>query len=74
MTDRERALDPRVLAVLDLARGLLTDLDLDVVLGRVLESARELSRARYAALGVTNEARTELERQGMRSGSSPRHD
>lgn len=62
MTDRERALDPRVLLVLDLARGLLADLDLDVVLGRVLESARELSGARYAALGVTNEARTELDR------------
>lgn len=62
VTDRERALDPRVLLVLDLARGLLADLDLDVVLGRVLESARELSGARYAALGVTNEARTELDR------------
>lgn len=62
MADRERALDPRLLGVLDLARGLLTDLDLDVVLGRVLESARELSGARYAALGVTDEARTELDR------------
>jgi signal transduction histidine kinase len=62
VADRERALDPRLLGVLDLARGLLTDLDLDVVLGRVLESARELSGARYAALGVTDVARTELER------------
>jgi signal transduction histidine kinase len=62
VADRERALDPRLLGVLDLARGLLTDLDLDVVLGRVLESARELSGARYAALGVTDDARTELDR------------
>jgi signal transduction histidine kinase len=62
VTDRERTLDPRVRLVLDLARGLLADLDLDVVLGRVLEAARELSGARYAALGVTNEARTELDR------------
>src|ERR1700729_3749614 len=62
VADRERGLDPRLLGVLDLARGLLTDLDLDVVLGRVLESARELSGARYAALGVTDDARTELDR------------
>jgi signal transduction histidine kinase len=62
VADRKRALDPRLLGVLDLARGLLTNLDLDVVLGRVLESARELSGARYAALGVTDDARTELER------------
>jgi signal transduction histidine kinase len=62
VTDPERPLDPRVLEIIDLARGLLADLDLDAVLGRVLASARELSGAKYAALGVTNEARTELER------------
>lgn len=45
-----------------LAKDLLSDLDLDAVLNRVLESAAALSGARYAALGVTNEARTELER------------
>jgi signal transduction histidine kinase len=32
------------------------------VLGRVLDAARELTGARYAALGVMNERRTELER------------
>ncbi|MGP0103147.1 MAG: GAF domain-containing protein [Solirubrobacteraceae bacterium] len=41
---------------------MLADLDLDQVLDRVLESAQELTEARYAALGVLNESRTELAR------------
>lgn len=41
---------------------MLADLDLDQVLDRVLESAQELTEARYAALGVLNETRTELSR------------
>jgi signal transduction histidine kinase len=45
-----------------LARGVLSELDLEVVLRRLLESARQLSGARYAALGVTDESRTGLER------------
>jgi signal transduction histidine kinase len=45
-----------------LARDVLSELDLELVLRRVLESARELSGARYAALGVTDDSRTELER------------
>ncbi len=44
------------------ARGVLSELDLEVVLRRLVETARELSGARYAALGVTDESRTELER------------
>ena len=55
-------LDPAVRAVLDVARGVLADLDLEAVLARVLDSARELSGARYAALGVLDESRRELER------------
>jgi len=39
---------------------VLAELDLDHVLDRVLESAQELTEARYAALGVLNESRTEL--------------
>ena len=38
------------------------ELDVEVVLSRVLQSARELTSARYAALGVLNDSRTELER------------
>jgi len=48
--------------ILDVARGVLSELDLDEVLDRVLQSAQELTDARYAALGVLNESRTELVR------------
>ncbi|MDE3129820.1 MAG: GAF domain-containing sensor histidine kinase [Acidobacteriota bacterium] len=49
-------------AVLDVAEGVLAELDVEVVLGRVLEAARELTAARYAAVGVLDETRSELER------------
>lgn len=47
---------------MELACGALSDVDLDVVLERVVEAAREVSGARYAALGVLDESRIELER------------
>ena len=53
--------------LLDVGRELVTELDLDVVLERVLETARETTGARYAALGILNEQRTELE-QFLTSG------
>ena len=40
----------------------MSDLDEAVVLDRVLQTARELTGARYAALGVLNEDRSELAR------------
>ena len=40
----------------------MSDLDVDVVLERVLEAACELTGARYAAIGVLDRARGELER------------
>jgi signal transduction histidine kinase len=55
-------MDQTVRGVLDVARSVLSELDVDVVLGRVLQSARELTGARYAALGVLDGSRTELER------------
>ncbi len=55
-------MDAPTQAVLDVARGVLAELDLDVVLDRVLEAAQALTEARYAALGVLNEPRTELAR------------
>lgn len=55
-------MDGATQAVLDVARGVLAELDLDVVLNRVLESAQTLTEARYAALGVLNESKTELAR------------
>ena len=48
--------------VLDVARGVLEDLDVERVLARVLAAARDVTEARYAALGVLDEARTGLAR------------
>jgi len=62
VADRERGTAPGVLGVLDVACGLLSDLDVDVVLERVLEAARELTGARYAALGVLDRSRRQLDR------------
>ena len=55
-------LDPAVRAALDLARDVLAELDLELVLARLVTSARELSSAKYAALGVLDESRQELSR------------
>src|SRR3954454_8178074 len=57
------ALDDRRLArLLDAGRALVAHLDLEVVLDELLDVARELTGARYAALGVLDERRRELER------------
>jgi signal transduction histidine kinase len=53
--------------LLDVGRELVTELDLGAVLERVLQTAREITEARYAALGILNEQRTELE-QFLTSG------
>ena len=49
----------RLLAV---GRALVSELDLESVLDQVLETARELTSARYAALGILDERKVELER------------
>jgi signal transduction histidine kinase len=49
-------------AIVEMARAVLSELDLEVVLHRVLESARELTGARYGALGVLDERKQRLER------------
>jgi signal transduction histidine kinase len=54
--------DPRNRRLLDVGRALTSELDQAVVLNRVLETAREITGARYAALGILNERQTELER------------
>jgi signal transduction histidine kinase len=53
--------------LLEVGRTLVTELDLSVLLDRVLETAREVTGARYAALGILNDRRTELE-QFLTSG------
>ena len=54
--------DARLHRLLEVGRSLVSELDLDEVLRRVLDVARELTGARYAALGVLDDARTGLER------------
>jgi len=48
--------------VFTVARSVLEQLDLEVVLVRVLEAARDLTGARYAALGVLDASRHHLSR------------
>jgi signal transduction histidine kinase len=57
------SLDERRLArLIDVGRSLLSELDLDVVLDRVLDTAADLTGARYAALGILDDERRELAR------------
>ena len=58
MAEREQ----RLRLLLDVGRSLVSELELDVVLERVLEAGRELTGARYAAIGVLDEHRKALER------------
>src|SRR5579875_990791 len=57
--------------VLALARSVFEELAVEQVLERVLEAARELTGARYAALGVLDPSRTRLE-QFITSGIDER--
>jgi two-component system, NarL family, sensor histidine kinase DevS len=57
------SLDPQRLArLLEVGRSLLSELDIDVVLDRVLETAADLTGARYAALGILDDDRHSLSR------------
>ena len=48
--------------VLDLGRSLVSELRIEPVLGHVIDAARELTGARYAALGILDSDGYELER------------
>ena len=61
--------------LLDVGRSLLSELHLEPVLDRLLETARELTGARYAALGILDEDRRELARfltRGVDEETAPR--
>jgi signal transduction histidine kinase len=58
---------PWIRRLLDVGRALVTELDQRAVLDHVLGAAREITGARYAALGVLNHERTELD-QFLASG------
>ncbi len=51
-----------LIRLLDAGRLLVSDLDLDAVLDRVLAAAAEITGARYAAIGILDERREGLER------------
>jgi two-component system, NarL family, sensor histidine kinase DevS len=57
----ESAEEPWIRRLLDVGRALTKELDQRILLDRVLEAAREITGARYAALGILNEEHTELE-------------
>jgi len=48
--------------LLDVGRALVAELDLESVLDKVLQTARELTGARYAAVGVLDETKEQLAR------------
>jgi two-component system, NarL family, sensor histidine kinase DevS len=48
--------------LIDAGRGLLSELDPETVLDRLLETAADLTDARYAALGILDDQRRELAR------------
>jgi GAF domain-containing protein len=52
----------RLRRLLEVGRTLVAELQLESVLRRVLDTARELTGARYAALGILDERKQELER------------
>jgi two-component system, NarL family, sensor histidine kinase DevS len=54
--------EERFRRLIDVGSNLLSELDLEEVLKSVVEAARELTGARYAALGVLDRERRELER------------
>ena len=54
--------EQRLRRLIDVGRGLLSQLDPEAVLDQVLETACEITGARYAALGILDDDRRELER------------
>ena len=65
--DRASSEEHWIRRLLDVGRALTSELDRGTLLERVLQTAREITGARYAALGILNEQRTELE-QFLTSG------
>ncbi len=51
----------RLQRLLDLGRALTSELQLDAVLEHILETARELTGARFAAVGILDDRRRELQ-------------
>ncbi len=60
--DRDVLDEHRLRRLIDVGRGLVAQLDLEAVLSEVVEVGRELTGARYAALGILDEGGRERER------------
>ena len=62
LADPDRPEPAQAERLLEAGRSLVSQLDVEVVLERLLETARELTGARYAAIGVLDAERRGLER------------
>jgi signal transduction histidine kinase len=62
MSSLEGLDEHRLARLIDAGRGLLSELDLETVLDRLLLTAADLTGARYVALGILDESRRELAR------------
>ena len=62
MTPLDGLDEHRLARLIDAGRGLLSELDPETVLDRLLQTAADLTGARYVALGVLDEGRRELAR------------
>ena len=60
--DRFPLADDELRRLLAVGRALVSELDLESVLDHVLQTAAELTNARYAALGILDESKDGLER------------
>jgi len=58
----ERLDEDRLRRLVELGPSLVSELDLEILLDRLLETARDVTGARYAALGVLDAERRKLER------------
>jgi signal transduction histidine kinase len=61
-SEQNKLTDERLEQLLEVGRTIVSELDLETLLRRVTEAARELTGAAYAALGILNADKTGLER------------
>ena len=61
-SDDHKLTDERLEQLLEVGRTIVSELDLETLLRRVTEAARDLTGAAYAALGILNSDKTGLER------------
>jgi GAF domain-containing protein len=65
--------EERLRRLIDVGRSLLSQLDPEAVFDQVLETAREITGARYAALGILDDDRRELKRFVTRGVDAETH-